>query len=224
MEADIDRATRRVPAGRALPGPGLRSPRSSRLLVSIAAMLAAGVPAERAWAFYGYGAANYALAYALSDPPFYKHYGSDCTNFVSTCWNRGGGVPMSIYWHEANYGWNGYFFYEGSYSFIRVRDFRSYWFIHGSRYVHVEGSAALGSAYSPALLGDAYVFDSGDSAAGPDWVHASIEVRWTNGFDEYAQHSDGKVVDWRRWYRTRTPWQRSNMTRAGHGIRIISPP
>ncbi|MEU4687707.1 amidase domain-containing protein [Actinoplanes sp. NPDC023714] len=130
--------------------------------------------------------ANYAKT-SKSKPtiPNYKFYGSDCTNFVSAAWNRGGRIPMTNNWHQARwYNNDGYYFEEGSYSFIRVKDFRSRWYDIGSRYV---------------------------------------QVGFAKGYDEYAQHSSGKITDWRTWYWKRTSYQRVNMEKSGHGLRIIRP-
>ncbi|MBB2942070.1 hypothetical protein FB565_001783 [Actinoplanes lutulentus] len=169
--------------------------------------------------------ANYAKT-STSNPtiPNYKFYGSDCTNFVSAAWNRGGKIPMTNNWHQARwYNNDGYYFKEGSYSFIRVKDFRSRWYDIGSRYVYVQGRTALNKKYSPAGTGEAYIFDSGNKRSKPDWQHAAIQVGFSKGYDEYAQHSSGKVTDWRTWYWKRTSYQRVNMEKSGHGLRIIRP-
>ena len=192
------------------------------VLATMSAVFGLQAPAQ-AYSFYAYGATQWAIQYAYSDPSGYKHYGEDCTNFISTAWNRGGGVPMGLDWHQANFGWNGYWYYEGSSDFIRASSFRHYWYDHGSRYVHVEGKTALTSPYSPAGYGDAYVFDTGDNPFGPDWNHVSIEAGWASGYDKMAQHSIGEIVDWRTWYYHRDSYQRWNFLRSGHGIRIISP-
>lgn len=52
---------------------------------------------------------------------------------------------------------------------------------------------------------------------------AAILVRWNQGFDEYAQHSLGKIADWRTWYYRQTAFRRYNIERPGHGIRAIRP-
>jgi hypothetical protein len=131
---------------------------------------------------------------------------------------------MNSDWYQAYwYTPNGNRMEDGSYTFIRVKDFRQYWHDHGSYYKQVTGKAALTNKYSPAASGDAYIFDSGYSRRQADWEHATISVGWADGHDEYAQHSPGKTADWRTWYWKHTASQRLNMERPGHGVLVIRP-
>jgi len=78
-------------------------------------------PGAATWAMQNYGRASD----TKPTIPNYKFYGSDCTNFVSTAWARGGKVPQNTTWHGE--GAIDRVLIDGSHAFIRVKDFRSYW-------------------------------------------------------------------------------------------------
>jgi hypothetical protein len=180
-------------------------------------------PVLLAAGFNRQGAVRYARRwYNGYNTPRYPVFKGDCTNFVSQAWHEGGGIAFGGDWYLHYRKWP-YIHWDYGYAFIRVRNFRSFWYDHGSRYVFVQGEAALTARYSPAGLGEVYVFDTGASRWGPDWGHAAISVGWRPGHDEYAQHTANKIADWRTYYWKRTARERKNVLRSGRGFRIISP-
>ncbi|WP_435204321.1 amidase domain-containing protein [Micromonospora sp. bgisy143] len=189
------------------------------------------LPAQRAEAagFRATLAANYAKAYAYSYNSNYANYnnkGGDCTNFVSQSWYAGD-VSMDTtggdkwYYKTARSG-SSYLPYPTP-SWIRVKDFRSYWYNNGSSYKYIQGETALTYKYSPSGLGEVYIFDSGDSSSKASWFHAAINVGWSKGYDEYAQHSVGRITKWTYMFSTRTSAQRKNILKPGRGYRSIAP-
>jgi hypothetical protein len=204
------------------------------ITASIGGSIISSAPAQ-AYSFNRSGAVSYANSWYYRYNSNYQNLndlGGDCTNFLSQAWHEGGAIPFdqsgANQWYHTGHWYYSYgiwrWVWTATGSFTRVRDFRSYWYTFGSRYVYVEGSSSLSAAYSPALLGDAYIYDSGNSSSAPSWSHANIDVGWSTGHDMYAQHSPGKTnTDWRNWYWTRTSSQRYNMAKSGHGIRVISP-
>ncbi|MDD1622281.1 MAG: amidase domain-containing protein, partial [Methylococcaceae bacterium] len=194
----------------------------STTALSISSLLGIKDAAAYPSSFNKYGARDYALRWVANYNPNFQNFdqrGGDCTNFVSQAWNVGGGIPQdNRTWYHAHSRWFGW---RVSGSFIRVKDFRSYWFDHGYQYIYVQGKDKLTSDYSPADIGDVYIFDSGTNPDAPSFSHASIAIGWSKGYDEYAQHSDGKVAKWTRYFMAQTPERQNNILRPGHGIRII---
>jgi hypothetical protein len=181
-----------------------------------------------AYAYNGSAGVAYAQKWEHSYNAAYWNYnssGGDCTNFASQVFHAGG-IPFDTTGANKWQGgmsfmdeWNDY----DSGSWMRVRDFRSYWYTFGHTYIHIEGRTALTAAYTPAGLGEAYVFDAGTSSSADNWEHTAIEDNWNGGHDWEIQHSIGEIVDWRKWYYTRTAAEKVNMDKPGHGIRVIGP-
>ncbi|MEU7956241.1 amidase domain-containing protein [Micromonospora humida] len=189
-------------------------------------------PAERAQAagpFRATLAVNYAKAWYSGYNPNYANYnnkGGDCTNFVSQAWYAGD-IGMDTTggdkWYYRTYRSGSSWYPAPTPTWIRVKDFRSYWYNNGSSYKYIQGQSALQANYSPAGLGHVYIFDSGDSSTKSSWFHAAINIGWSKGYDEYAQHSDGKIRAWWTIWGSRTPAQRKNILKPGRGFRSIAP-
>jgi Putative amidase domain len=211
-------------------------------MLAASLILLAPLPGQTtAYAGYGSsfnrsGAVSYTRYWYNSYNPKYENLdsrGGDCTNFLSQGWHEGGGIPFdnsgANQWYS--YGTWEYGLLTGwvwvwrtTGTFVRVRDFRSYWYTFGTYYKHVEGSTALRAAYSPALLGDAYVYDSGSNPDAPSWAHSNMEVGWWTGYDMYSQHSPPRDLrDWRSWLWSLTADRQMNFFKPGHGIRVIAP-
>jgi hypothetical protein len=195
------------------------------LIAALGTSVISSTPAY-AYTFDGNAARGYAQWWYDDHNPKYRYLGGsggDCTNFVSQAWFAGG-VPMRFgdkawyHFKNARGSW------QMSKSFVRVKGFRSYWYDNGSAYKKVEGKRALSAKYSPAIMGDVYIYDSGNSRTKPVWIHANISIGYNTGYDMYSQHSPGRyATDWRNWARSLTSGQRRNFYRSGHGIRVIRP-
>lgn len=153
-------------------------------------------------------AANYGYTYGedYNVPAFQRRsilVGGDCTNFVSQCVKAGGksyvkpssysGLPND---YENNNYWYSYRFlndygaynYKHSTSFIRVKDFYTYWKNHGATVISCSSVSAL---QSKAKLGDIVQLKDSDG----DWYHSVIISRGSSGNWKYAGHTNDRKAE-----------------------------
>ncbi|SDZ48092.1 Putative amidase domain-containing protein [Evansella caseinilytica] len=134
-------------------------------------------------------AAEYAKKYATKSNPNYKRYNSNCTNFVSQAVHAGGKKekkPSSVnrgitettkYWYnDDSYDCNGnncYWRTKISTSWIRVKDFYTYWLNKG---MDVTTSANKNTIVNNAKVGDVIQFKNKSG-----WYHSVIVTKKANG-------------------------------------------
>lgn len=122
--------------------------------------------------FSRYNAVYYAHTYAADPNVCFPYFdGSDCTNFVSQCWNYAG-VPSNDYWHCTFLGHTN--------SWTVVNDFKTYMVNNGWCYVSTNNLNVQ--------LGDVIQFYNSNEAA---WTHSAITTKIDSSHNlYYTGHSD----------------------------------
>lgn len=143
-------------------------------------------------------AADYAMQYWEDyNTPEYPKFGSDCTNFVSQCAKAGGkafkkptdymskpaAYENNNYWYSHHYlDWQPTHKYKQSTSFIRVKDFYTYWKNHGATVINCSTNSALRDKIK---VGD--IVQLADSSG--SWFHSIIISCKKDGSWRYAAHT-----------------------------------
>ncbi len=180
---------------------------------SRASSLATAAGASRSW-FDRYGARADANAHGENPRTglFSPIGGSDCTNFVSQVWHKGGGLNMTGKWFIRQISWERRF----TASWAAVRNFVDY--MVSVRQIASLITVSPGAARLPSSvgLGDAVEYDWGEGAG---WSHLAVVVNLSGAYARISQHSSNRSDEsWRRgWVHTRSPQVRANMrTRVVH--------